>query len=210
VDNLGNIHTYELEETDGQNKILKTGITKSANFFEDLYYDEIAHIGKQMNDNILSPNDLEIITTNNSSIKTGSLGIIPAETIQALAGKTLIFSYDVCTTGERLSEVNGDTAYNKVRYGIHGSMTYVNASGTSGTNYPFTSYLTYSGNSKHTVQTWTIPINYQSYGNLSFAIQNFDMPSNNNSNTWFIKNVRLEVQENTTNGWISGTNLIEM
>ena len=210
VDNLGNIHTYELEETNSQNKILKTGITKSANFFEDLYYDKIAHIGKQMNDNILNPNDLEVITTNSSNIKTGSLGFIPAETIQALAGKTLIFSYDVCTPGERLSEVNGDTAYNKIRYGIHGAISYVNASGTSGTNYPFASYLAYSGDSKHTIQTWTIPTNYQSYGNLNFSIQNFDKPSNNNSNTWFIKNVRLEVQENTTNGWISGTNLIEI
>ena len=129
---------------------------------------------------------------------------LPAATVQSLAGKTVRLVYDVCASGARSSAEQGQTSYSYTRYGIHGSCTM-----NSDVSYPFASELNYSGNSKHAIQTWTIPTGKSSYGALYFTIQNFDKPASTNNDTWFITNVRLELIEGTAED-IIGTNLIEL
>ena len=209
VDNKGNIHAYEFKEQSGETKFEKTGVIRAFEINENKYYDNKGRVGKWAWADILH-SSYYAITTKDSHTATGSIPSIPAATIQSLAGKTLRFSYDVCTLGNRLSTENGDTAWNKIRYGIHGAMSYVNASGTSGTSYPFAGFLEYSGDKKHCIQTWTIPTGYQSYGDLAFSPQPFDRPGSTNNNTWFLNNVKLEISSNTApGGWVSGTQIIE-
>ena len=208
LDKQGNWFAHEYKELAQNTQFLKTGTIITGNIYDDLYYDKIGRVGKTTNSTLFL-SDLNIITTKDSSIKTGTINSIPAATITSLAGKTLVFSYDVCTEGARYSDEQGQTAWNQTRYGIHGSMQYVNSSGTSGTNYPFASALEYKGPATHIVQTWQIPTNYNTYGNLSFSVQNYNKPASTNNNTWFIRNVKLEVRSDITTGYLSGTQLIE-
>ena len=209
VDKQGNIHSFSFKEQNGKTEFKKTGIVCAYDLNDNKYYDNIGHIGKKSYQDILNSN-YYAISTKNSHYTFGSVPSIPAATITALAGKTLKLSYDVCTLGPRLSTENGDTAWNKIRYGIHGSMSYTNASGTSGTSYPFAGYLEYSGDKKHVEQTWTIPTGYQTYGALEWGVQPYDRPASTNNNTWFISNIKLEViSDPSPGGWISGTQLIE-
>ena len=209
VDKLGNIHTFAFEETIGNTQLQKTGVLNAFELNDDKYYDQQAKIGKKAWGDILHSN-YHVITTKDQQQATGTVPTIPAAIIKSLAGKTLKFSYDVCTAGQRLSEETGETAWNKIRYGIHGSMGYTNAAGTTETSYPFAGQLTYAGNATHVEQSWTIPTGYQAYGDLGWGVQPYDKPSSTNNNTWFISNVKLEVSSETpSGGWVSGTQLIE-
>ena len=209
VDKKQNIHAFEFNETAGRTQFLKTGVIKSAQVADNLLFDNKAHIGKHSYENIL-PNNVNIVTTKNGHITNqNTLASIPAAKIQSLAGKTLRFTYDVKADGTRSSAENNQTAWNYIRYGIHATFQYTNASGTTGTSYPFAGDLAYSGAAKRSTQTWTVPAGYQSYGALGFSIQTFDKPASTNNETWFIQNVRLEVIDNTIDGYITGTQLIE-
>ena len=209
VDKKQNIHAFEFNETAGRTQFLKTGVIKSAQVADNLLFDNKAHIGKHSYENIL-PNNVNIVTTKNGHITNqNTLASIPAAKIQSLAGKTLRFTYDVKADGTRSSAENNQTAWNYIRYGIHATFQYTNASGTTGTSYPFAGDLAYSGAAKRSTQTWTVPTGYQSYGALGFSIQTFDKPASTNNETWFIQNVRLEVIDNTIDGYITGTQLIE-
>ena len=209
VDKGQNIHAFEFNETAGRTQFLKTGVIKSAQVADNLLFDNKAHIGKHSYENIL-PNNVNIVTTKNGHIANqNTLTAIPAEKMQSLAGKTLRFTYDVKADGTRSSAENNQTAWNYIRYGIHATFQYTNASGTTGTSYPFAGDLAYSGAAKRSTQTWTVPTGYQSYGALGFSIQTFDKPASTNNETWFIQNVRLEVVETTSNGFVTGNQIIE-
>ena len=203
VDNLGNWHTFEFTENSSIAKVKKTGITQANEVHDNLLFRNKAQIIKN-NAKVLIQGDLNIITTKSGHTKTGSMPSLPAATVQSLAGKTVRLVYDVCASGARSSAEQGQTSYSYTRYGIHGSCTM-----NSDVSYPFASELNYSGNSKHAIQTWTIPTGKSSYGALYFTIQNFDKPASTNNDTWFITNVRLELIEGTAED-IIGTNLIEL
>lgn len=168
--------------------IIKQGIVNTNNFIEQEQYNKQASFGKILNPN-LQTGQVTIYTNKNGTISSSNtIAAIPATTIQSLAGKTLCMSYECSCNGTRYSTEQGQTAWNKIRYGIHGACS---ISGT--TNYPFAGYLTYSGPATRLVQTWTVPTGASSYGGLSFSVQDYDKPASTNNEIWFIKNFKLEV-----------------
>ena len=202
-------------------RINKNGIISASNIIESDIFGKSLSIGKQLNENLYD-NNIEIYTNSNGTIssKTGQINLT-ASWIQAHAGQTLIVSYDVCTEGARYSTEQGQTSWQQTRYGIHGGMSGINASGTSQTLYPFADYLNYSGSATRVIMSWTIPTGWQSYGNVGFSIQNFDKPASTNNAVWFIKNVKIELSTyptpyinylNTVNGdgYIHSNEIIEV
>ena len=173
--------------------ITKQGIVNANIFVEEGQYGKAGFISKTINNNLLS-GIAEYYTNKNGTISSkNTLGSISGEIVQSLAGKTLCFSYEVCTLGDRYSTEQGQTAWNQVRYGSHGSCTI-----SGSVNYPFANNLQYSGNATKIYSTWTIPTGGTSYGALTFAIQNYDKPASTNSNIWFMKNFKLEVSNYPT------------
>ena len=173
----------------------KTGIVTSSIFTEE---ENIPREGKQINDNILTGN---VIIYTNSSGTISSLitrGSISGERIKQLEGKTLCFSYEVCTLGDRYSTEQGQTSWDKTRYGMHASIQATNSSGATTQYYPFADNLNYSGDYKRVVMTWTVPTGFASFTELGFAVQNFDKPASTNKNIWFIRNIKLEVSNHAT------------
>lgn len=134
-------------------------------------------------------------TTNSSHTTNGTIvydsSIIP---LNNLKGKTLYLSYDYSIEGDKLNHTGN---YNTDRYGIHGSLGYIDSGGTTRTAYPFASYLEVSGTGT-AIQSYTFPVDAQSINSLTFAIQLFNRPSSNNLNTWYIKNVKLELDQATS------------
>lgn len=198
IANNGSMLTQGLFVENNSLDIRNTGAVDTANIVEDELFNGNLSLGQQVNENI-SVNNIRIKTD-----KTGRLVSkktftpIDASYIEAHAGETLIMSYEVSALGDRYSTEQGQTAYSYTRYGIHGSMSGVNASGTSQTVYPFASYLEYSGGVTRVSMSWTIPSGWQTYGPLNFAIQDFDKPASTNNNVWFIRNVKLELSNRAT------------
>jgi len=197
VDNKKNYYCYEISESDSNLDINKGGVTSFSNIIENDLIDRDFQIGKQVNPNLLD-NNIDCVVTYSSSVKKTGYTSIPAEFITAHVGESLTLSYDVSAEGDRYSDEMGQTAYNYVRFGIHGSMTGINASGTSQTTYPFTNYLQYSGGPKRAVMTWEIPTGWQQYGNLTLGVQPFDKPASTNKSTWFLRNVKIELSNHAT------------
>lgn len=191
IDDEKNCYCYEFIDSDELN-INKNGLISSFNIIENNLIDKNFQIGKCINPNILD-NNIDCEVTYNTSVKKTNYTSIPASFIEEHAGENITFSYDVNTEGERYSDEIGETSISYVRFGIHGYMTGINASGTSQTVYPFASYLQYSGGPKRVVMSWTIPTGWQQYGNLSLSVQLFDKPASTNKNLWFIKNVKMEL-----------------
>ena len=175
-------------------RISKQGIIITNNIIENIQYDKSGSIHKIIRPNIL-PGQVSIYTNKNGSISGSysAIGAVSADIIQSLAGQTLCFSYEVNTNGDRYSTEQGQTAWNQTRYGIHGAITIGGS-----TNYPFAGELNYSGIGKRCYQIWTVPTGASSYGQLGFAVQNFDKPSSTNNEIWFIRNVKLEVGSSPT------------
>ena len=191
VDNKNNIHVFELQENDNTQKIKKTGILSTARLNEKYNFDSKFH--KQTRPNIL-PGLLHIKTTKNGhEVLINTLQSVPSTIMQSLAGKALTLSMDICAPGARYSTENNQTAWSQIRYGVHGSMTSQNSSGTTVTDYPFTGNFQYSGEAQRWYQSWTVPSNYNTYGNFTIAVQNFDKPASTNDALWFFKNIKLEV-----------------
>ena len=135
------------------------------------------------------------ITTKDSHSASGSLSfdtsIMP---LSDLIGKTIIFSFDYKCDGPKLNDT-GD--YTKDRYGFHLSMTYTDANGTAGTAYPCTDYLEPVGIGR-AVQKFTISSTLKSINSFSVAIQPYNRPAADNNNTWYLKNVKLEIGSKAT------------
>lgn len=111
-----------------------------------------------------------------------------------LIGKTVTLSYDYSIEGDKLNNTGN---YSKDRFGIHGTVTGADSSGSVITHYPFASYLEASGRGK-AVQTFTFPTNMTEVTNFTLALQAYNQPATNNSNTWYIKNVKLELGDKAT------------
>lgn len=154
-------------------------------------------INKDIKENIYK-GYVNIYTNKNGTIssKTNNI-VISADTIKSLIGQTLYCSYEVSALGDRSSVEQGQTAYNYVRYGIHASVIGYDASGNATQYYPFTDNLTYSGDKKIAYGYWTVP-NKDHFNNMTFAIQNYDKPASTNNNIWFLKNLKLEVNNHLT------------
>lgn len=135
--------------------------------------------------------DLNITTTKDGSTTTGSLDYNLPSDLNTLIGKTLIFSYDLKCTGTRKNETG---AWQNDRYGVHGYMTYTTSAGGSVlTTYPFTNYLDPKNINQRVVMKYTIPTTVYSIVQFNLARQNFNMPASTNNDTWYIKNVKLEI-----------------
>lgn len=168
--------------------VTKQGIVYSNNFIEQEQYGKQASFGKILNPN-LQTGQVTIYTNKRGTISSSNtLASISAATVESLAGKTLCMSYECACNGVRYSTEQGQTAWNQIRYGIHGSCSI-----SGSTQYPFAGYLGYSGPATRLVQTWTVPTGASSYGGLGFSVQNFDKPASTNNETWFIRNFKLEV-----------------
>lgn len=174
-------------------QIYKTGVVTSNNFVEEGQYDKAGADFNIINPNLM-PGYVEYHTTKDGhTYSYNTLGTIPATTIEALAGKTLCMSFEICTPGDRYSTEQGQTAWNQIRYGIHGA---ISIGGTA--TYPFAGCLTYSGNPTRSVQTWTVPTGASSYGALSVAVQLYDKPASTNSAEWWVRNLKIEVADHAT------------
>lgn len=175
--------------------ITKSGIVSSSIFIEE---ENIPRIGNEINNNVLTGNVI-IYTNSSGTISSSStIGSLSGETVLSLVGKTLCFSYEVNCVGTRYSTEQGQTAWQQTRYGIHGTCSGTNSSGTTTAFYPFASYLNYTGSYQRVVQTWTVPSGYTSFSQLAFAVQNFDKPASTNKEIWFIRNTKLEIADHVT------------
>lgn len=173
-------------------QVLKTGVVNSGFFAEETQYNKSGSFIKNINNNLMS-GVVDIATNKNGTLySTNTLGVIAAATLKSLAGQTLCVSYEICTTGDRYSTEQGETAWNQVRYGVHGSC-YID----DVVQYPFTNYLTYSGEATRVSMTWTVP-NGTTYTDFSLAVQTYDKPASTNSAVWFLKNLKVEVSSYPT------------
>ena len=132
-----------------------------------------------------------LITSSTYSSKTSQGDVVVTYTpMSSLAGKTLVFAYDYSIEGAKYYNNTGDIY--KDRYGIHGVIQYtVGTDTTVKASYPFAGYLTVSGTGT-AIQKTTIPSSWNVIS-LSFANQTGNKPAENNSNTWYIKNLKLEI-----------------
>lgn len=137
--------------------------------------------------------------TNSKRTVSGSAEfILSNDEIMKLQGKTLVFSYYYSAEGERLPLPN-TTTYMADRFGCHGSFKYINTKDTTTQLYPFASSLTIAGTGR-TIMKWTVPNDIKSIvNNLGFSIQtNYAKPADGNENTWYIKDLKLEVGNDAT------------
>ena len=173
-------------------QIVKTGIVSGHFFGEEGQYGKAGSINKTINNNLMS-GMMDVFTNKTGNLRSvNTLGVIPAATMQSLAGQTLCVSYEVCAIGDRYSTEQGETARDKVRYGVHGSCRIDDV-----VQYPFTNYLTYSGDATRVHMTWTVPSG-TTYTDFSIAVQAFDKPASTNNATWFMRNLKIEVSNYPT------------
>lgn len=173
--------------------ITKQGLVNTGIFVEETQYDKAGSISKTINNNIL-PGYAEYYTTKNGNTTAKNhLGSVTGEMMQSLAGKTLCFSYEVCTDGDRYSTEQGETAWNKTRYGTHARI-YIDGSVV----YPFAGQLNYSGPSTKVYMLWTVPTGASTYSELTVHPNVYDKPASTNSSTWFMRNFKLEVSHYPT------------
>lgn len=203
ADNGGNVICKEIKERYVAKGGTNQHVLTVPAVIDNMFVNNITKAAEQSRQ-VLGYGTLHIVTTKDGHNVKGSALSLSSAKVQALAGRTLIFSYDVCASGARYSTEQGQTAWSYTRYGIHGS---ISISGSA--NYPFADYLNYSGNATHVEMRWTVPTGASSYGDLGFSVQNFDKPASTNISTWYIKNVRLELLTSETYGYVTGTNIIE-
>ncbi len=109
--------------------------------------------------------------------------------LNSLIGKTFLFSYDYSVEGAK-ANATGD--WSKDRYGAHLSLTYKDASGNTGTAYPGAGYLEVSGTGR-AVQSYTCSSSWTEITSLTVAVQPYNQPASGNTNTWYIKNFKIEL-----------------
>ena len=109
--------------------------------------------------------------------------------LNSLIGRTFTFTYDYSVEGTK-KNATGD--YSKDRFGAHLSLTYKDSTGATKTDYPGASYLEVSGTGR-AVQTYTCSSTWTEITSLTIALQGYNQPASGNSNTWYIKNFKIEV-----------------
>lgn len=138
------------------------------------------------------------ITTNSSHTYSGSAATPEIkEAIVANKGKILWFSYDYCTLGARNSNTGRHSTLGK-RYGCHLSFRYYKTDGTlTNTLYPCANSLEIVGKGR-TVMAYTLPTDIQSVDTFFVALQPFAGPASGNSETWYIRNLKIEIGDKAT------------
>ena len=151
-------------------------------------------LSKSLNSNLITT-DFVTTATKSSYYRSHSTinHLLTPEIIMANQGRTLWFSYDIYTPGTRKN--GNDTSNNFSRFGIHGLLKYNNGTENK-TSYPFSKSLNYSGNLIRVEKSYVIPSNIVSVTSFTFSIQcgtyNFNSPADDNDETWYIKNLKLE------------------
>lgn len=144
-------------------------------------------------ENLLKGN-YQATATNSGVSSVGSASIPNGATIlMNNKGKTCWFSFDYSTEGTR---ENGSGSLGE-RFGCHLSLNYNNASGTAVQNYPCASYLTMSGTG-HAVMSFTIPSAMTAVNSFTVACQPNAKPASDNSATWYLKNLKVEIGDKAT------------
>ena len=142
--------------------------------------------------------------TSDETISSGSLiydtSLVP---LNSLIGKTFVFSFDYSVEG---SKANATGNWQNDRFGAHLSLTYKDASGTIATTYPATGYLEHSGTGR-AVQTYVCDFTWTEITGLSVVLQPYNKPASGNTNTWYIKNFKLELG-NTDTGYSVNPNTL--
>ena len=167
---------------------------------KEIYKGLVTHykLSRAVNRNLIKINKTVISTKSTYSDTGGSLinnssFDFTTDEILANKGRTLCLSYDISAIGNRHMGDNSTDLRN--RFGIHGRMTYTKNDGTIKNEYPFANYLTYSGTTRASME-FTIPTDMQSVSVFSLSEQfnptQFARPADDNDETWYIKNIKLE------------------
>lgn len=162
-------------------------------------YEIITRRNKNINTNLMMGN-FSCTSSKDSYSSTGNLNIWSSflNNIKNYAGRTLYFSYEVKSDG---TSTGSGADWQKARFGIHGSFTYKKTGSDSNTTlYPFADALSIGKQaSRYYAGSWTIPTDIDTIvTNLTFSNQSnpsggFAKPASDNTNTWFIKNLKLEL-----------------
>lgn len=135
------------------------------------------------------------ITDANGTRSTGSaIFDTSLMALNDLIGKTITFSFDYSCTGDKL---NSTGSCSKDRYGIHLSVSYVNAEGDTKSAYPCADWLEFTGTGR-AIQTYTFPSTWQSINDFSVALQPYNKPAANSVHIWHLKNLKIEIGSKAT------------
>lgn len=151
-------------------------------------------LSKSLNSNLITT-DFVATATKSSYYRSHTIinNLLTPEIIMANQGRTLWFSYDIYTPGTRKDGNGTNTTIN--RFGIHGVIVYNNGTEDK-TLYPFNESLNYSGDLIRLEKSYVIPSDIVSISAFYFAIHcgvsNFSSPADDNDETWYIKNLKLE------------------
>ena len=182
--------------------VKKTGVVNGHFFTEENQFGKAGSFTNDINNNLLS-GIIDVVKDKSGVISSvNTLGLIPSDTIKSLAGQILCLSYEVCTSGDRYSTEQGETAWNQTRYGVHGSCTIDGSA-----NYPFANYLNYSGDATRLYMLWRVPSG-TTYGNLTIANQTYDKPASTNNAVWYLRNLKLELSDHPTPYVLSDYNVV--
>ena len=115
--------------------------------------------------------------------------------LQDLVGKTITFSFELYTPGERQ---NGSGNLGN-RFGAHLSLNYTPNGGSATQSYPCASHLTDTISTEHyrVYSTATIPSNC-TINSFGMAVQPFARPANSNTTTWKIGQFKVEFGDKPT------------
>lgn len=153
-------------------------------------------LSKSLNSNLITT-DFVATATKSSYYRSHTIinNLLTPEIIMANQGRTLWFSYDIYTPGTRKNGNGTNTTIN--RFGIHGVIVYNNGTEDK-TLYPFNESLNYSGDLIRLEKSYVIPSDIVSISSLGFGfaihcgVSNFSSPADDNDETWYIKNLKLE------------------
>ena len=152
-------------------------------------------LSKSLNRNLITTDFIATATKSSyyrshSTINT----ILTRNDIVANKGRTLWLSYDIYTPGTRKRGTYDSNIMNN-RFGIHFNLTY-NDGTQNVVRYPFAAQLDYSGGLTRIKKSYTIPSDIVSvslfYNSIQCGVEEFASPADDNDETWYIKNLKLE------------------
>ena len=152
-------------------------------------------LSKSLNSNLITT-DFVATATKSSYYKSHDTieHLLTPEIIMANKGRTLWFSYDIYSPGTRKRGTNDNDTINN-RFGIHFNITY-NDGTKNVVDYPLSAQLEYSGGLTRIKKSYTIPSDIVSISDFYTGIQcgspEFASPADDNDETWYIKNLKLE------------------
>ena len=155
-------------------------------------------LGLHTNENLLKGN-YSCTTTASSHTTSGSATVPNAATIlKNNQGKTLWFSFDYSSKGSRNSETGRGSSGLTNRYGSHLSLNYTKTGAESATQlYPCDSYLV-NDNEGRAIMSYTIPTDIDTVNGFTVALQPYASPASENTETWYLRNFKLEIGEQPT------------